>query len=114
MIILEEGKAYEVLEYELPHGGFPFSRWMDGLDAAVRARVDIRVQRFALGQFGPYRHLGAGLFEAKTQLGAGIRVYFGVQGGVVVVLLFGGDKRRQSQDIDRARGYWMDFKGGRP
>lgn len=48
--------------------------------------------------------------EARLAFGPGYRIYFGVDGRLVVLLLTGGDKRTQSKDILRAKRYWMEYR----
>ena len=67
-----------------------------------KARIDSRIRRLQLGNPGDVRSLGSGLIEMRIDYGPGYRVYFAQQ-GLVVILLCGGDKRRQDQDIKQAR-----------
>jgi len=84
-----------------------------GLDKAMRMRVQARIQRFEVGNLGQNRHLGSGLFEAKIDHGPGYRVYFGLHGGQLIVLLCGGDKSNQSADIQTAHTYWAQYLAGK-
>ena len=80
-----------------------FARWLDGLrDVRARARVQVRIERLAAGNPGDVRPVGEGVSEIRIDYGPGYRVYFKRQGRTVVVLLAGGDKRTQSDDIDTA------------
>ena len=63
----------------------------------------MRVDRLVHGHPGNHRHLGGGLSELKIDLGPGYRVYYLQRGDELLVLLAGGDKSRQRQDIERAR-----------
>jgi putative addiction module killer protein len=81
-----------------------YARWLDGLrDVRARARVLVRVERLATGNPGDVRPVGEGVSEMRIDYGPGYRVYFKRQGRTVVVLLAGGDKRTQSNDIDAAQ-----------
>ena len=81
-----------------------YARWLDGLrDVRARARVLVRVERLAAGNPGDVRPVGEGVSEMRIDYGPGYRVYFKRQGLTVVVLLAGGDKRTQNDDIDTAR-----------
>ena len=80
-----------------------YARWLDGLlDVRVRARVLVRVERLAAGNPGDVRPVGEGVSELRIDYGPGYRVYFKRQGGRIVVLLAGGDKRTQGRDIETA------------
>ena len=68
----------------------------------ARARVLVRVERLAVGNPGDVQPVGEGVSELRVDYGPGYRVYFKRQGRTVVVLLAGGDKRPQSDDIDTA------------
>ena len=62
----------------------------------------VRVERLAAGNPGDVRPVGEGVSEMRIDYGPGYRVYFKRQDRTVVVLLAGGDKRTQSDDIDTA------------
>lgn len=80
-----------------------FDAWFAGLrDRSARVRIQVRIDRLALGNPGQYRVLGDGLRELKVDCGPGYRVYYVERGRVLVVLLCGGDKRSQSRDIAMA------------
>jgi putative addiction module killer protein len=82
-----------------------FSGWYDALDARSQALVDGRLERIeASDAFGDVRREGWGVYELRWR--RGLRVYFGyVRGpdGKAVLLLVGGTKHEQNQDIARAR-----------
>jgi len=79
-------------------------QWLKSLpDAKVRAVIAARVKRLEHGLMGDVKPVGAGVSELRIHLGAGWRVYFTRHGEQVVVLLTGGTKRTQQQDIARAQ-----------
>jgi putative addiction module killer protein len=103
--------AMEIRRYLTEGGRDVFGEWMAGLkDARTRAKIVARIDRLALGNFGDCKALGGGLLELKIDWGPGYRVYYALIGKECVLLLAGGDKRRQSSDIDRARKYLADYK----
>jgi len=80
-----------------------YARWFASLrDRQARARIDVRIRRLSLGNFGQTRAVGTGVREMKVDWGPGYRVYFVQRGRSLVILLAGGDKRTQAQDIARA------------
>ena len=80
-----------------------YARWLDSLrDARARARVLVRVERLAAGNPEDVRPVGEGVSELRIDYGPGYRVYFKKQGRMIVILLAGGDKRTQSEDVKTA------------
>lgn len=81
-----------------------FANWLDNLrDVRARARVLVRIERLVAGLAGDVRPVGEGISELRVDYGPGYRVYFKRTGQELVVLLVGGDKRTQNQDIERAK-----------
>lgn len=92
-------------------GNHPFREWMLGLrDAQARARIRTRIDRLALGNLGDHRALGGGVMELKIDWGPGYRVYFAKTGNTLILLLCGGDKRTQQQDINTAKAYFKEYQ----
>ena len=80
-----------------------YIRWISRLrDRQARARINIRVRRLSLGNFGDARPVGGGVSEIRIDYGPGYRVYFIRRGSALMVLLAGGDKSSQRRDIARA------------
>jgi putative addiction module killer protein len=71
-------------------------------DRAGRARIQVRVDRLANGNPGQHRNLTGGISELKIDFGPGFRVYYTERGGDLLILLAGGDKSTQQQDIRTA------------
>jgi len=81
-----------------------FSRWLRRLkDVNAVARIVARIRRMELGNPGDAKNLGAGLMEMRVDYGPGYRIYFVRRGYDVVILLCGGGKHTQRNDIERAR-----------
>lgn len=81
-----------------------YERWFRRLrDRQAQARISVRVRRLSLGNPGDVRPVGGGVSELRIDHGPGYRVYFVQEDQGATVLLLGGDKRTQSQDIERAR-----------
>lgn len=77
-----------------------FARWLDELaDIRARARVQARLDRLAEGNPGDVKPVGEGVSELRIDYGPGYRVYYRARGRTVVILLAGGTKRTQPQDI---------------
>lgn len=77
--------------------------WINSLkDRVGRARIQVRVDRLAHGNPGQQRALTHGVCELKIDIGPGYRVYYTERAGVLSVLLAGGDKSSQQQDIKTA------------
>jgi len=77
--------------------------WINALkDRAGRARIQVRVDRLAYGNPGQHRNLTGGVSELKIDFGPGYRVYYTERCGELIILLAGGDKSTQQQDIKAA------------
>ena len=81
-----------------------YAAWFGRLrDRAAKVRIDIRIRRLSLGNPGDSKSVGEGVFELRMDFGPGYRVYFFQRGSEYVVLLAGGDKSSQEDDIREAK-----------
>jgi len=100
-----------LLEYVTEDGKNIFRTWIRKLkDHTARARIRVRLNRLRLGNFGDCKPMGEGVNELRIDYGPGYRVYFGRSELAVVILLCGGIKKKQSEDIKLAQKYWADYK----
>ena len=99
-----------VLEYLDPSGRSPYGEWFDRLNAQAAAKVVVAVTRLTQGNFSNVKAVGGGVMEYKIDFGPGYRVYFGKDGDRLVILLGGGTKHRQQNDIRTAQTRWSDYK----
>lgn len=80
-----------------------FSHWFTGLrDSGAQRRIQVRIDRLGIGNAGDVKAVGGGVSELRIDYGPGYRVYFTRRGTALVILLGGGDKRTQQQDIAQA------------
>jgi len=100
----------EVREYITEAGKSPFGRWFSNLNGPAAARITTALERIAQGNFSSVKALGAGVIEYKIDFGPGYRIYFGKDGDTLVILVAGGSKKGQSQDIEIAKANWADYK----
>jgi putative addiction module killer protein len=100
----------DLREYNDPFGRSPYASWFDRLNAQAAAKVAAALTRLALGNFSNVKGVGSGVFECRIDFGPGYRVYFGKDGERLVILLGGGTKKRQQQDIEVALVNWQDYK----
>ena len=102
--------ALEIRRYRTAAGGEPFTDWLADLpDRQARARILARIERLEAGNFGDAKSLRDGVSELRIDWGPGYRVYFGREGRTVIVLLCGGDKRKQDADIRKAVELWHEY-----
>lgn len=87
-------------------GREPFTVWVQSLSRQYRARIFARLDRVETGNLGDCTSVGDGVFELRLSFGAGYRVYFGEVGTTIVLLLCGGDKSSQKNDVVKAKEYW--------
>lgn len=102
----------EIRHYVSRAGKDIFDDWLTQLaDACAQAKIATRINRLATGNFGDCKSLRQGLYELRVDWGAGYRVYYAMIGRECVLLLCGGDKRKQATDIERALEYLKDYEG---
>ncbi len=97
--------------YKKEDGAEPYADYVDSLkDRPGAAKIRVRVTRAELGNLGDHRSVGGGVFELRLNVGPGYRVYVGLYGESLIILLCAGDKSSQAKDIQKAADYWEDFK----
>jgi putative addiction module killer protein len=100
----------EIRRYVTRAGKDVVGDWWAGLDAPLRARIAARIDRLSLGNFGDCKFLREGVSELRIDFGPGYRMYYAMLGRTCVLLLCGGDKRKQASDITRAIEFLHDYK----
>lgn len=91
-----------------------FDQWLKKLrDVRAVARINIGIQRLVAGNPGEVAPVGEGVSELKIDYGPGYRVYFTRKGDEIVVLLCGGDKKSQAEDIKEAKRIAKEWKAQR-
>jgi putative addiction module killer protein len=115
--LFANGKTYvtitvmvDMREYHDPSGRSPFREWFDRLNAEASRKVTTALYRMGLGNFSNAKSVGGGIYECRIDFGPGYRVYFGRDGDLLVILLAGGTKQRQQNDIRLALRRWEDYK----
>jgi putative addiction module killer protein len=99
-----------ILYYVDLEGGSPFEVWFSGLEQVPAAKVTVGIKRLAEGNVSKVKSVGEGVAEIKIDWGPGYRVYFGRDGTDIVILLSGGTKKSQADDIKHAKSCWQDYK----
>jgi putative addiction module killer protein len=100
----------QVIVYVDKQGKEPFTEWIESLrDIMGRKRILARIGRLEHGNYGDRKGVGEGVSELRMMFGPGYRVYIGEEADNIVVLLCGGDKSTQEQDIDTAQAYWKEY-----
>jgi putative addiction module killer protein len=87
-----------------------FGEWFDRLNSEAARRVTTALYRLGPGNFSNVKSVGGGVFEYRIDFGPGYRVYFGKDGEKIVILLCGGTKQRQQEDIALAGECWQEYK----
>lgn len=104
------GVNIELSEYIDARGRNRYREWVSKLDPSVRARIDKSVLRMGYGNRSGAKPEGEGVSALRLDFGPGYRVYFGQNGDRLLILLIGGTKRRQENDIELARSLWAEYK----
>jgi len=106
-----EVQPREIQRYITPDGKIPFTEWLNSLrDLKTQIKIRGRLERVELGNLGDYRSVGEGVYELRINYGPGYRIYFGQIGSMIILLLCGGDKSTQEQDIRTAKEYWAEYR----
>ena len=105
-----ESQPWSIVNYETLGGVCPYIEWYETLPLKTQAKIAARLTRVALGNFGDRKSLGDGIHELRFHFGSGYRVYYGVSGKRIVLLLMGGAKKTQTKDIKTARRYWKEYQ----
>ncbi|MBF2058159.1 MAG: type II toxin-antitoxin system RelE/ParE family toxin [Cyanobacterium sp. T60_A2020_053] len=103
-------QIYEIKKYVTDDGKCPFDEWFNQLDQNLQIRIDARLTRVNLGNFGDHKSVDEGICELRFHFGAGYRIYYGLDGKNIVILLIGGSKKRQNSDIKKALNFWQKYK----
>lgn len=103
----------EIDEYLNEAGDSPFGEWFAGLDPIAAAKVTVALARIARGATSNLKGVGDGLMEYRIDFGPGYRIYLAWSGKRLVILLGGGDKRRQGNNIEAAKVRWTNYKARR-
>jgi putative addiction module killer protein len=105
----------KITHYLTASGNDIYQHWLDRLkDRTAKARITMRINRLAAGALGDCKPVGNGVWELKINHGPGYRVYYAEAGKQLVLLILGGDKRRQQADIDKALDCWNDYQRRKP
>ena len=100
----------EIRAYSTPDGKVPYRKWFKSLSAPAAVKITTALERMEDGNLSNAKAVGAGVSEYKIDFGPGYRIYFGMDGAALIILLCGGSKQRQPDDIKAAKAYWAEYK----
>lgn len=91
----------------------PVKEWLKSLRRKKKfvehQKILTRISRAELGNFGDHRMVGKSWGELRIDFGPGYRLYFGIDGDRIILLLHGGTKKRQEKDIEVAEQRWKSY-----
>ncbi|MBI1811398.1 MAG: type II toxin-antitoxin system RelE/ParE family toxin [Nitrospirae bacterium] len=102
----------KIAEY-ITDGHSLFEKWFSGLDANTAAKVASALYRMEQGNLSNVKSAGKGVLEYKIDFGPGYRIYFGMEGNELIILLGGGSKKTQDKDIKKAHALWFQYKANK-
>lgn len=92
--------------YKDQYGHEPFEAWLNALkDQKGRRTILKRLRRLEQGLYGDCESVGEGVLELRIFFGPGCRIYFGEESDRLVIILCGGDKSSQKNDIKQAKNF---------
>ena len=104
-------KARQLRIYSTESGKQPFNEWVKDLrDPPTVRRIQARLAGVIAGNLGDVKPVGDGVSELRLAFGPGYRIYFGIDGEELTILLCGGDKGSQERDIRKAKEYLIDYR----
>jgi len=103
-------KVIELHEYLDHTGQNRYRAWFNELDCYAAAKTTVALERLAQGNRSSIKSVGQGVSEYRIDFGPGYRIYFGTDGDRLIILLVGGSKKHQSQDIADAKTAWQEYK----
>lgn len=108
-----EAKQRAASYFKEDDGTEPVKEWLQKLKKKKQfvehGKIITRIDRAQAGNFGDHRFLAGNLGELKIDFGPGYRVYFGVDGDEIILLLHGGTKEDQQEDISLAETRWKKY-----
>lgn len=99
-----------ILEYLDREGRSSYRAWFEGLNAPAAAKVATALYQLTVGNWSNVKSVESGVYERKVDFGPGYRVYFGKDGGHVVIVLGGSTKQRQQPAIKAVKERWIDYR----
>ena len=106
-------QQYKISLYTTDDGKIPFLDWLENIkDLKIQRRIKLRIDWLIDGNFGDTKTVGNKLYELRLFFGAGYRIYYTIENNILIILFTGGDKSTQSKDIEKAKAFLQDYKGG--
>jgi putative addiction module killer protein len=96
--------------YTTADGKKPLAEWLSSLNILAQEIIQARLNQVKRGTLGDYKSVGEGVQELRIFYGPAYRIYFGQSAPDQVLLLCGGDKSTQVQDIIKAKQHWQDYR----
>ena len=97
----------EIIYYQTIDNKIPYLEWYNSLDKSLKLLVDKRLSKVERGLYGNNKRLSEQLYELKFD--NGLRIYYTEKGNTIIILLTGGNKSKQSKDIEQAQKYIEEY-----
>ena len=101
---------YKIEYLILSNGKAPIIEWLNSLDSITRKRINQRILRIEDGNFGDYKKLSEDISELRFSFGKGYRIYYTEENNKIILLINGGDKSKQSKDIEKAHKFLEQWR----
>ena len=98
----------EIRFYKTGDNKIPFKNWYSDLDNSMRIIVDKRLNKLSRGLYVEFKQISSELYELKFH--NGLRIYYTETDKYIVILFNGGNKQKQSNDIEKAKEYLNEYK----
>ena len=103
-------KLYSIRYIFLSNGKSPIIDWLNSLDSITKKRINQRILRIQEGNFGDHKKINELISELRFFFGKGYRIYYAIVENTVVLLINGGDKSKQSDDVKKATEIFNEWR----
>lgn len=93
----------------------PFTQWRKGLEFQTQGILSGRLARVRGGNLGACKPIAGhqGLYEIVVDYGPGYRIYYLMESPKLFIILWGGEKKSQKRDIEKAFRYLLNHAEGK-
>ena len=97
-----------VKKYVKRDGKCPFDKWLEKQDQGAKAVIDAALDKVLAGTAVKVKSYDGRVGAIVLSFPKKLRIYYGIEDDDTIILL-GGDERKQSDDINKAKEFWEEY-----